>query len=148
MTDEKEKVVVEKDWEHCGLRCIALALHSVGHRCGYVGVPKAHPLYGVSYSEHETSFEVHGGLTYSSDGEGGYPTESDGVWWFGFDCGHAGDAKDPNLMDDSTKDNICRIFSEGFDVGRGVVRTLEYVIPECQSLAAQLHAITCKEGLI
>jgi hypothetical protein len=32
-----------------GLRCVGLALHR-GHRCGYVGVPRGHVLYGIEYS--------------------------------------------------------------------------------------------------
>jgi hypothetical protein len=33
-------------------------------------------------------FNVHGGLTYSGDGN--YPVESD-LWWLGFDCAHYND---------------------------------------------------------
>ncbi|MDY0301492.1 MAG: hypothetical protein RBQ99_07915 [Trichlorobacter sp.] len=32
-----------------GLRCVGLAL-THGHRCGYVGVPRGHVLYGIEYS--------------------------------------------------------------------------------------------------
>jgi hypothetical protein len=42
--------IVEKDWVAHSLRCVAVAGITMGHRCGYVGIPKAHPLYGVSYS--------------------------------------------------------------------------------------------------
>jgi len=35
-------------------------------------------------------FDVHGSLTFSGGGDKGYPVESD-LWWFGFDCSHAGD---------------------------------------------------------
>lgn len=40
---------VENDFEHAGLRCVVI-MTSMGHRCGYVGVPQGHPLYGKSYS--------------------------------------------------------------------------------------------------
>jgi len=43
--------VVEKVWENNGLKCVVIAT-SLGHRCGYVGVPQSHPLYGVNYSDH------------------------------------------------------------------------------------------------
>lgn len=45
---------VESDFIHNNLRCIVLALDA-GHRCGYVEVPKNHPLFGIEYSQ-ETSF--------------------------------------------------------------------------------------------
>jgi hypothetical protein len=34
------------------------------------------------------AFHVHGGLNYADDHVG---DRRDGRWWFGFDCGHAGD---------------------------------------------------------
>ena len=94
------------------------------HRCGYVEVPKGHPLFGVRYSEQckaltneapEDVFRVHGGLTYS-DADQPYPVTSDG-WWFGFDCAH---------YEDKT---------EYFD---GEERSAEYVVSECESLARQI----------
>jgi hypothetical protein len=68
------------------------------------------------------AFEVHGGLNYSGHAvPGGAP---DGRWWFGFDCGHAGDLM-PNL-----------------DLMPGAVyRDQQYVVGECQSLAVQLVAV-------
>ena len=99
---------------------------AIGHRCGYVGIPKNHPLYGKDYSDYleikksdvgdrevsgifpllgacmdedeririEAYFQCHGGITYAGGGEhSDYPIESD-LWWFGFDCGHAGDKSD------------------------------------------------------
>ena len=42
---------VERDWHHEGLRCVVV-LADLGHRCGYVGVPKSHPLYGKGYTVH------------------------------------------------------------------------------------------------
>ena len=55
-------------------------------------------------------FDVHGSLTYS--GGEGYPIESDGLWWFGFDCAHADDTPE-----------TCN---------------LPYVEKECEQLAKQL----------
>ena len=34
--------------------------------------------------------ECHGGITYAGGGND-YPMDSDGLWWFGFDCAHPGD---------------------------------------------------------
>lgn len=41
---------VESDFYHVGLRCVVIMLDR-GYRCGYVGIPKEHPLYGISYSQ-------------------------------------------------------------------------------------------------
>lgn len=45
------KYIVEKDFDSSGLRCIVV-FQRHGHRCGYVGVPMGHPLYGKDYDEH------------------------------------------------------------------------------------------------
>lgn len=72
-------------------------------------------------------FDVHGGLTFSAGG-GRYPAEGSGLWWFGFDCGHAGDG--------SLNDYIVRN-----GLNDGPVRDEEYVVAECESLARQLAAV-------
>jgi hypothetical protein len=57
---------------------------------------------GFADSENGTSpaiyFDVHGGITYANGGD--YPVESDGLWWFGYDCAHWDDAKDFSLIED------------------------------------------------
>ena len=63
--------------------------------------------YDSIYSK--ANIDVHGGLTYSDRGEGG--------WVIGFDCAHDGD--------------LCPAF-QYFD---GIYRTKEYVISECEKLA-------------
>ena len=155
-------VKVEKDWIYENLRCVVV-MTVLGHRCGYVGVPKNHSLYGKKYDEKieisefekqkfemseigkrgvipfllreyitiDTFFDVHGGITYA-DGESNYPVESD-LWWFGYDCAHSGDEKDLSVIDDELKDFFIKYPYPG-----GVIRTLEYCISECESLATQL----------
>lgn len=76
-------------------------LLEVGYANGYVAVPKDHPYYGKSYSEIDV--DVHGGLTFSSEGskvvelwsnieliEGNLGNLED-YWIFGFDTCHHGD---------------------------------------------------------
>ena len=41
---------VEKHWIHEDLHCVVLMNGNSGCRCGYVGVPETHPIYGVGYS--------------------------------------------------------------------------------------------------
>lgn len=145
---------IEKDWTtKAGFRAVVIMIKN-SHRCGYVGVPNEHPLFDAGYSKPcaalmrasddecigkrsplallcvagdesrmqspEIVFDVHGGVTYSGKGES-YPVPSE-LWWFGFDCAHDGDR------------------SHGGS--EGVMRSLDYCIDECESLAAQIVAKT------
>ena len=96
-TDEPDKV----QWVDpaTGLDCLLHRNH-LGAWCGYVGVPRSHPMYGKHYGDVEV--DVHGDLTYAatcqdtSDESIGIchvpePGRPHDVWWFGFDCGHGGD---------------------------------------------------------
>ena len=161
---------VERDWEHSEFRCIVIAT-DMGHRCGYVGVPKGYLLFSKTYSDFITDemkdawkkvreepvgkrgiidlvchdpnkprigflFAVHGGITFS-DADGKYPIESE-LWWFGFDCGHIGDAKDESIMSEECKE-IEQRYPSSFQ--EGVVRTLDYCVGECESLAKQIREV-------
>ena len=46
-----KKYIVEKEFNHNGLKCVVI-FSNMGHRCGYVGVPKWHPLYGKDYMDY------------------------------------------------------------------------------------------------
>ena len=92
-------------------------------RCGYVGLPKGHPLCRVNYSDEKLSnISVHGGLTFSEEKlKGAEGAEWWFGWWFGFDCAHWGDTPDK-----------C---------------TLEYCVEQCESLAKQLiNSFEIKDG--
>lgn len=61
-------------------------------------------------------FDVHGGITFAGAGAKGYPLEEkNDLWWFGFDCAHAGDTRE--RCDEP------------------------YCVAECESLARQLKQI-------
>jgi len=116
--------IIEKDWiTNNGLRAVVLILLENGrrlHRCGYVGVPEDHPLYLK-----EQCFSVHGGITYWGGGSNSsYPIPSS-LWWFGFDCDHAGDAR----------------IEEDDPLPYGIVRDLNYVVAECEKLAEQINIL-------
>lgn len=162
---------VEWTDEDTRLTCLAHRGPS-GHWCGYVAVPKGHPLWGTYYGDEcdvlrdlvearnnaeigqvgpvnlllmamrgsaeptpQDIIDVHGGLTYSDTGwrdletcRGVYSSliEDDGeLWWFGFDCAHAGDLRPEG----------------GIDYGDGSYKTLEFVREQCRALAAQLGAL-------
>ncbi len=82
--------------------------------CGYVVITSDNKLFGLDYDVIYSKLDVsvHGGLTYSDEGEGG--------WIIGFDCAHAGD--------------LCPAFPY-YD---GVYRTKEFVITECEKLAEEV----------
>lgn len=92
------------------------------------------------------AFEVHGGVNFADDQPPG--RKPDGRWWFGFDCGHAGDyipgndsIKDAmNAMVDSMPEHV-RALREIVNRSELVYRDQQYVVGECQSLAAQLIAV-------
>lgn len=81
------------DFIHAGFSCFILR-NSMGNWCGYVGVPKTHPAYGLNYDFVDVN--VHGGLTYADKCGGAIchvpqPGMPDDVWWLGFDTAHSGD---------------------------------------------------------
>ena len=72
--------------------------------------------------------EAHGGLTYSGSGSPGRVGSDDGVWFFGFDCGHAGDLT-PGLT---------KYKGAEFDKGWETYRELNYVKGMVTDLAKEL----------
>ena len=114
----------EKEWTtEAGLKATVIAT-PMGYRCGYVGVPEGHPLYGKHYDD--VDVDVHGGLTYSN--------LEDELWTFGYDCAHWDDARDPELMNDEYKKVLMNWMEGG-----GTIRTLEFCVAECEALAKQLE---------
>lgn len=110
-----------------GLQCLILRTH-MGNLCGYVRVPRDHPLHGKNYRKRGIAghLQVHGGLTFSGCLRNRKMKRGH---WFGFDCAHWCDLV-PGLMHHS------------FYVpdSTSVYRDIAYVREECTSLAAQLSA--------
>ena len=48
---KNDRYIVEQEFEHAGYKCV-VTFSAMGHRCGYVGIPKNHPLYGKDYTDH------------------------------------------------------------------------------------------------
>ena len=126
---------VEKDWTtQAGLRAVVV-VQDHGSRWGYVAVPEGHAMHGKDYDEVDVT--VHGGLTFA-DGTDTYPVAGESLWWFGYDCAHWQDARDPELMSPKYREMYDKgIFKSIFDE-EGTVRSLDYCIGECESLATQL----------
>lgn len=118
-----------------GLDCL-IVRNNYGALCGYVGVPNGHP----QYRQDGDGLDVHGGITFGGlcdetapEGHGichipraGRPGD---VYWFGFDCAHAGDLV-PGLH----------------PYAGDQYRTIEYVTEQCAYLASQLAPVSSSEG--
>lgn len=108
-----------------------------GAWCGYVGVPRSHPLFE---SQNLDDLNVHGGVTFSGKCRPGDendaichvvdPGEDDDVFWIGFDCNHAWDI-DPER---AVRELALGLLSRADDV----YRDQQYVEGECLKLARQL----------
>lgn len=148
--------IVESDFTYEGLRC-AVIFGNMGHRCGYVGIPVNHELYGVGYDDAYEKLDngVHGGLTYAGGGENSeYPVESN-LWWMGFDCAHCGDGKDLELAKEYFKEDerLVKQIEMTMEIDSVYptfelesVRSLEYVENECKSLVNQINNACGKVG--
>lgn len=117
-----------------GFPCLIVRQPQIGHLCGYVGVTKEHPFFGLDYSDNKIKTNIHGGLTFSDscqerdDGQGVchivQEGEDDNVWWFGFDCGHTWDVAPYSFfsIDDQAS-----------------YKNIKYVKKEIKNLAIQLR---------
>ena len=93
------------------------------------------------------ALQVHGGCNFAESSPPG--REPDGRWWFGFDCGHAGDfVPGGEMLDEMKRQMIDSMPDEARKTMRRIVfgeaaiyRDQQYVVGECQSLAAQLNAV-------
>lgn len=88
--------------------------------------------------------DVHGGLTYSSIGTNTqYPTDQhDPAWWFGFDCGHYGDATDLLALEKYFPERYAMLSEFSLLHYDGNVCSLAYVELECERLIDQLICIS------
>lgn len=146
--DEPDRV----DFVHAGLACFVKRNHH-GNLCGYVGVPREHPLYGKSCDD--ADLHVHGGITYADVCKGELchvpePGMPDDVWWLGFDCAHCNDLSPGTraLLHElkakavaSGDEPAVRLWNPLRYEFREVYRELPYVRRECERLAEQLAAL-------
>lgn len=129
---------VERSGTELGLRWW-VAIRPMGFRVGYVEIPPAHPWCGLEPDE--VDVDVHGGLTFLDEHEDlpGAPMVA------GFDCLHAGDGQDPDLMDPENLELWQQMRDMlGFSPLDGIVRDADYVEHECRMLAAQVQQVPPK----
>ena len=126
----------------------AVTYQDTGHRCGYVGVPVGHPCYGMDYNDVYMKFgdiiDVHGGLTYTADGNNpkSYPMGTEQPhWWLGFDCAHYRDARDPSIMSEKYKEYFGERPDLYFMSEDETIKDDAYVVGEIMKLIKQLDQI-------
>jgi hypothetical protein len=117
-----------------GFKCRIARNKTTGTLCGYVGVPKENRFWGIGYDSdselRDISHNVHGGLTYSEQGD-------DGWWYFGFDTAHADDFA-PKIVEVLLKSNYS-LEERGFRFHDCMeYRTWEFVENEIHWLAWRL----------
>ena len=132
----------ESSFKYKGYLCKVLFM-PLGHRCGYVKVPKYHPLFGKSYDECNEFIDCHGGLTYS----GRYLVSEElkyGEYWIGFDCMHVGDRIDIESFKKYFPKEDVPHHAPSFHFGS--VKTLEFCEEECKSIVDQLENLFAEKG--
>ena len=93
------------------------------HLCGYVALPRTHPLNEVDYgvAEKQWRISVHGGLTFADF----LPVSGERRYCYGFDCAHMFDLSSWRQFDDE-----CDALP--------YYRDMQYVEDECKALIDQL----------
>lgn len=154
MIDEVEPYLgydVELQWEHMDLTCVVVMRH-VGFRCGYVGIERGHPLYGIDRKTYvrilgcspASYIKSHWEISYSDGGPASlYPIPSN-KWWFGYDCVHAWDGRvieeirDPlfRQVEAFIMDHMQRMTNSNIQP-----RSLQYCVEICEQMAEQLATI-------
>lgn len=130
-----------------------VVVNHMAYRCGYVRIPKGHPWFGMDYALLDVS--CHGCLTFGSPGadEAGERDESE--WWVGFDCAHAGDSPDPELVPllpekaQESYHHAQAITGPRPHYFGDVIRTTEYCQEQCLHIIAQaIQAATLETTML
>lgn len=131
--------IIENEVMEDGYHLICVG-YDRGHRCGYVGVKPDHPWYGKDYTEVEDEIGIHGGLTFSDrreDKDSKFYGED--LWYFWFDCAHAGDRTDLDLITDPY---VKRLYSNSLAINiDDALWTQEMVMIETTRLYEQLKKV-------
>lgn len=158
--EETKKSLPDGPWMHeehrlefkrNGLDCLISRNPEMFNWCGYVAVPKGHPLFGKDYNEiydyekeQGIDISVHGGLTYSN--QCNYvichvtDRPEDEAWWFGFDCAHGYDLI-PGMLKFRLDHKDNALFANFRLLEKETYKDVDYVVEEVIRLADQLSKI-------
>lgn len=145
-----KRICVEEIFDYKGYKCICTFVAG-GWRCGYIAVNNTHPYYGLSFdNDGPSEVMCHWGLTYSGEGKHFY-YDDDGLWWFGFDCGHYGDGIDYDTSKKYGLINDKEYFMQKelmnyFNGDDTTIKDKEFVKENCKMIVEQLINIKKKEG--
>lgn len=137
-------VYEEARFKHKGYECRVLFMN-MGHRCGYIKIPKGHPLCVDDYNYINNFVKCHGELTYAAHYLNGEEC-SDGVW-VGFDCCHSDDVIDLEALEKYYPEQINKYSREWWEAYASrwscaqTIKTLDFCKDQLKSLADQLKAI-------
>lgn len=133
-----DQYLVENDFYYEGFRCIVTGV-ATGHRCGFIAIPKGHPLFEVDRDQ-LSQIDVYGGWTYS-DSVPNYPASTtEPAWWIGFDCGHSGESRDFQLMEELGEAKKVSMMRKGMGFDDSSVKSVGFVISELKSAVKQIKA--------
>lgn len=115
-----------------GYHCLIVRHSLYGHLCGYVHVPKDHPLHNVHYDDSRIEgLDVHGGVTFSEP-----LPELNNLFCLGFDCAHYDDYSPIMAMEGFSSLHLQPLAGEPKNY-----KPVGYVIKECMRLVEQLVRI-------
>ncbi len=113
-----------------------------GHLCGYVQIPKRHPLYSKDW--YGIDLDCHGGITCNENHE---------EHWIGFDCAHMNDLipsyekfkkTDETMIQFEKEHPLPEKVREHFVFSR-TYRNIEFCMNECRIIVDQLIEIEKKK---
>lgn len=128
----------EREFVESGLQCCTRTM-DYGHRCGYVALPKGHPLFGKGYNDVydvASGIEVDGGITFASG--------TDDMWVLGWDAAHAWHLRDWSIASDKMReirDRDPELFADFGWPGGSYMVDADMAEEETRSFARQLAAI-------
>ena len=117
-----------------GFFCLIVRIPESGHLCGYVQIPKTHPLYTASIDTVNEIVRVHGGVTWLG------PIDKRIGYWIGFDCIHGGDLAPAYFTSDGDRGPFCG--------PNDTYKDWNYVKKECEKMAVNLLPENILEGKI
>lgn len=101
---------IVSEFDEAGLHC-CIRMGLMGFYCGYVMIPKTHPLYGIVDLNDKRlwKLKVNGGITYVD--------MNDDVSIFGWDAGHSFNETNPFYKDDAEEETraLARQLAEMMD---------------------------------
>lgn len=124
-------VVVNKDVD--GFNVVVLVHPTLGHLCGYVSVPKE-----LQDILEENTIDCHGGITFRDTFSHIEGFEDSTNEYIGFDCAHAGDKPDPDILKKFAIKPVHLPYPP--EISR--IWTVDNVINECSKIIQQLKNYT------